>query len=78
MYFCRHRTNGNTVLNVYRRPDTPAYHGRCWWKKGLIVLNKNANDHTLAHEVAHMAYHSHGKRHLELTEKIFQFFEGGK
>lgn len=76
MYFCRNRTNGISItLRCYRRPNTPAVYGRCFRKRGIIVLNNECGVTVLAHEVAHMAYKSHGVRHDQLTTKIENYLK---
>lgn len=74
LYFCRERVNTHRTVTVYRRSGKTGALGRCMWKKGILILRSDAGLDTLAHEVAHMAYHSHGKRHLEMTKKIGRYW----
>ena len=82
LYFCRDRLKDwrdiQSKLYVYRRESKQGVRGRCFWTQNMIVLRKDAPLKTLAHEVAHFAYHSHGTFHTNLSEKIFGYLENRK
>jgi hypothetical protein len=59
------------LIRVFRHSGTGT-HGRCWVEQRIIVVNRALCDPfpTLAHEVAHLRFKSHGPRHEELTAKL--------
>jgi hypothetical protein len=59
------------LIRVYRNNGDAAW-GRCWTEQRIITVVRNVCDPlpTLAHEVAHLRYGGHGKRHAALTEEL--------
>lgn len=62
------------LIRVFRNNGTFA-DGRCYIDQRILVVRRESRDplHTLAHEIAHLRYCSHGPRHAELTEKLHQW-----
>jgi hypothetical protein len=61
------------LIKVYRNSATWAY-GRCFISQRLITIKRdlcgNETLPTLAHEIAHLRFASHGKRHAELAAEL--------
>lgn len=70
-------------LSPYAKPDlirvfrnSPEWClGRCFVEQRIITISRNLCDplHTLAHEIAHLRFISHGPKHTELTERLYEW-----
>lgn len=49
-----------------------------YYKDPYSVFRRDSLEHVIAHEIAHLHHWRHGKKHTELTERIFRFIEAGK
>lgn len=62
------------LIRVYR--NNPAMcSGRCFIEQRIITISRKLCDplETLAHEIAHLRFASHGVKHKALTEKLYQW-----
>lgn len=60
------------LIRVFWNNSTAAF-GRCWYDQRIITIKRGHKGwlHTLAHEIAHLKYQSHGVRHNEITEMLY-------
>jgi hypothetical protein len=63
-------------IEIKEKSKTGKYLGHCWKERKCILLyRKDLSLETIAHELAHLKYEPHYKKHLELTIKILKYLE---
>lgn len=55
----------------FNRPT--GVHGRCHYNQRFVTVSENTTLDTLAHEAAHVLFHSHGPKHKVLTATIHEW-----
>ncbi len=60
------------LIRVYRNSGTAAM-GRCYIDQRIITIDRALQGplQTLAHEIAHLKYRSHGIMHERLTDQLY-------
>lgn len=71
------------MVNRHAKPDlirvfrnSPVVHsGTCYIDQRIITIDRKAGDamRTLAHEIAHLRFRSHGVKHKALTNKLYEW-----